>query len=74
MHDPVDTKEASAALRATCNEVGACVTRMHPLVPRLGHAPTQAVVLRALFEITKQVEVIKKHLLKLEKGDGSSLL
>jgi hypothetical protein len=31
-------------------------------------------VLRALFELTKQVEVIKKHLLKLEKRDDSALL
>ena len=34
----------------------------------------QGEILRALFELTKQVEVVKKHLIRIEKGDGSTLV
>jgi hypothetical protein len=47
---------------------------MHPLAPKLGDPAAQAEIFKALFELTKQVEVIKKHLLKLEKRDGGSVL
>jgi hypothetical protein len=47
---------------------------MHPLVPKLGDAAAQGEILRALFELTRHVEVVKKHLLKVEKRDDSALL
>ena len=61
-------------VREKVNQIGTLVTSMHPLVPKLNDPPAQNEVLRALFELTKQVEVIKKHLLKLEKRDESALL
>lgn len=61
-------------MRALCNELGQGVTRLHPLVPRLEAPAVQAEILRALFELTKQVEVVKKHLIRLEKEDGSTLV
>ena len=61
-------------VREKVNQIGALITSLHPLVPKLNDAATQNEMLRALFELTKQVEVIKKHLLKLEKRDDSSLL
>ena len=70
----MEKNTAIAEVRDKVNQIGALVTSLHPLVPRLNDAPTQNEVLRALFELTKQVEVIKKHLLKLEKRDESSLL
>jgi hypothetical protein len=69
--------ERSAAIqeiREKINNVAAGITAIHPLVPSLSDAPTQVELLKALFELTKQVEVVKKHLLKLEKRDDSSLL
>lgn len=61
-------------VREKVNQIGALITSLHPLVLKLNDPPTQNELLRALFELTKQVEVIKKHLLKLEKRDESSLL
>ncbi len=66
--------EVVSEIRRLAQEIGTCVTRMHPLTGQLDDAPTQAEVLKALFELTKQVEVVKKHLLKLEKGDDSRIL
>jgi Mg-chelatase subunit ChlD len=46
---------------------------MHPTVPGLAHPPTQDAILRSLFELTSQIETIKKALARLETRDGSPL-
>ena len=70
----MERSSAIQEIREKINNVAAGVTAIHPLVPSLADAPTQAELLKALYELTKQVEVVKKHLLKLEKRDDSSLL
>ncbi len=70
----MDQKDAIQQIRGLCNQIASSVTAIHPLAPALADAPTQAEIFKALFELTKQVEVVKKHLLKLEKRDQSSLL
>ena len=70
----MEKSPAIPEVREKINQIGALITSLHPLVPKLNDPPTQNELLRALFELTKQVEVIKKHLLKLEKRDESSLL
>ncbi len=74
MNPAMERSEAVGQMRAICDELGQGVTRLHPLVPRLNAPATQGEILRALFELTKQVEVVKKHLIRLEKGDGSTLV
>lgn len=66
--------DAIQQLRTECNQISAGVTRMHPLVAHLKDAPTETEVFRALFELTKQVETVKKHLMKLERRDDSELV
>ena len=61
-------------LRTRAEEIGRSVTAMHPLVPRLEHPAAQNEIFRALFELTKQVEVVKKQLLIVQKRDESKLL
>jgi hypothetical protein len=70
----MEKSTAIGEVREKVNQIGALITSVHPLVSKLNDPPTQNELLRALFELTKQVEVIKKHLLKLEKRDESSLL
>lgn len=64
--------QVTGELRRLAQEISACVTRMHPLTGQLEDGTARAEVLKALFELTKQVEVIKKQVLKLEKGDDSA--
>ena len=71
---PMSDQETIGELRRLAQEIAACVTRMHPLTGQLGDAPTRSECLKALYELTKQVEIVKKHLLKLEKRDESSAL
>ena len=61
-------------IRERANQIAVNVTAIHPLVPKLADPPTQTELLKALFELTKQVEVVKKHLLKLERRDDSPAL
>ena len=70
----MDKSEAIRDLRAKCDELSRQITAMHPVVPKLQDAPTQNEVIRALFELTKNVEVVKKQLLRLEKRDDSTVL
>jgi hypothetical protein len=70
----VERNEGIQKLREQANLIATNVTAMHPLVPALTDAPVQTELLKALYELTKNVEVIKKQLLKLEKRDDSSLL
>ncbi len=70
----MERQQAIQEIRERVNQIASGVTGIHPHVPKLADAPTQAELFKALFELTKQVEVIKKHLLKLEKRDDSSVL
>lgn len=66
--------EAIPQLRAACDSISRQVTGMHPIIRNLGAPEAQSEIIKACFELTKQVEVIKKHLIKLEKQDGSTLV
>jgi hypothetical protein len=70
----MEQKQAIEQLRGLCNQLSSGVTAMHPLVPKLADAPAQAEIIKALYELTKSVEVVKKHLLKLEKRDSSTAI
>jgi hypothetical protein len=63
-----------AQMRARADQISRLVTELHPLTPKLGKAEAQNEILKALFELTKQVEVVKKQLLRVEKDDSSKLL
>ena len=70
----MERPEAIQEIRAAALQIAVSVTSIHPLVPKLADPPTQSELIKALYELTKQVEVVKKHLLKLEKRDDSPAL
>lgn len=72
IEDP--TKLAHDALREGCRQLSSGVTGMHPLVGKVADPTAKAEILKALFEITKQVEVVKKQLQRAERRDESRLL
>jgi hypothetical protein len=73
-HEGMERTAAILEIREKANVIASNITAIHPLVGKLADAPTQSELLKALFELTKQVEVVKKHLLKLEKRDDSALV
>jgi hypothetical protein len=70
----MDRPEAIERMRQTCNQLSAGITSLHPLVPHLADKPTEDEVFKALFALTKEVESVKKQLLRLERRDDSQLL
>ena len=63
-----------AEMRARADQIARLVTELHPLNAKLAQPAAQGEIIKALFELTKQVEVVKKQLLRIEKGDDSKLL
>lgn len=70
----MDRPLAISQIRTACQQLAAGVTGIHPLVPALGDQATQDEIFKALFELTKSVEVVKKQLLRLERRDESGEL
>ena len=69
-----DTPNTVSQMRQRMDQISRLDTELHPLTPKLGKPDAQNEILKALFELTKQVEVVKKQLLKVDKGDDSKAL
>lgn len=69
----MDRPAASQQIREHCNTVSVAVMKLHPLLNALGDEPTKAEIVKALYEVTKNIEVVKKQVMRLEKRDDSSL-
>lgn len=74
MLNAMDRPTAISEIRAACNVIASGVTSIHPLLPALGDDATKGEIVKALFELTKHVEVVKKQVMRLEKRDDSALL
>ena len=70
----MDRPTAIPEIRAACQQIASGVTSIHPLLPGLEDEPTKAEIIKALFELTKSVEVVKKQVMRLEKRDDTTLL
>ena len=70
----MDRPTAISQIRAACNTLSAGVTSIHSLLPALDDEPTKAEIVKALFELTKNVEVVKKQIMRLEKRDDTAVL
>jgi hypothetical protein len=70
----MEKPEAISQIRDACNKVSLELMRIHRAMPALADQPTQDEIYKTLFELTKQVETIKKRLAKLEAKDDSALL
>lgn len=70
----MDRPTAIEQIRSACNQLSGTITAIHPLIPALADQPTQDELFKTLYELTKQVEVVKKQLLKLQRKDDSTVL
>jgi hypothetical protein len=67
----MDRDEAIAQIRKACNGVSIELMKINPAVSALGDKEAQDEIYRTVFELTKEVETIKKRLAKLERSDES---
>jgi hypothetical protein len=70
----MDKAAAIQQIRDACNHVSRELMRIHPAVPALAEKEAQDEIFKTLFELTKNVEIIKKRLARLEAKDDSALL
>ncbi len=68
---PSTRPHAAQQIREAAHQIAVAVTSIHPHVPALADKETQDEIYKALFALTKDVEVVKKQLLKLERKDAS---
>jgi hypothetical protein len=67
----MDRDAAIAQIRKACNGISIELMKINPAVSALGHKEAQDEIYRVVFELTKEVETIKKRLAKLERSDES---
>lgn len=66
--------EAILQIRDACKTVALQFMKIHPALPHLQDSETMADSLKALHEMTVQLEIIKKKIGRLERQDDSTLL
>lgn len=67
----MDRDTAVAQIRKACNGISIELMKINPAVSALGDKEAQDEIYRTVFELTKEVETIKKRLAKLERSDES---
>ncbi len=70
----MDRTAGIAQIRQACKGIALELMKIHPAVPALADKETQDEIYKMLFELTREVEVIKKRLGKLEAKDNSTAL
>ncbi|MEW6302947.1 MAG: hypothetical protein AB1705_05720 [Verrucomicrobiota bacterium] len=65
----MDRQAGSEQIRQACKNIAVELMKIHPAVPALKDDETQKAIYEAIYELTKQVEIIKKRVGKLEKRD-----
>ena len=69
----MDRATASKEIRDHANAASASITKIHPLLNALGDDATKGEIVKALYEVTKNIEVVKKQMMRLEKRDDNAL-
>ena len=67
----MDRDTAVAQIRKACNGISVELMKINPAVSALGDKEAQDEIYRTVFELTKEVETIKKRLARLERSDES---
>jgi hypothetical protein len=70
----MDKPTSIEQIKRACNAIASELMKIHPAVPALQDKETQDEIYKAVFELTKQVETIKKRLLTLQARDDSTAL
>lgn len=65
---------AIAQIREAAKNIALQLMKIHPALPELNDAETMGDCIKALHELTVQLEIIKKKVGRLERSDDSTLL
>ena len=64
--------EACTQIKASCKTIALEMMDLNPAIAQLGDEETQEALFEASYELTKQLEIIKKRVIKLERSGDSA--
>ena len=64
--------EASEKIKAHCKTIALEMMELNPAIGSLDDTETQEALYEASYALTKQLEVIKKKVIQLERREGST--
>ncbi len=67
----MDKQSGIGQIRKACDTIAAELLKIHPAVNALGDKPTQDDIYKALFQLTKELETIKKRVARLERQEDT---
>ena len=67
----MNQEEASEKIKDHCKTIALEMMDLNPAITYLDDQETQEALFEATYELTKQLEVIKKRVIKLERRDKS---
>ena len=67
----MDQPEASKKIKECCKTIALEMMELNPAIASLDEQEAQEALLEASYELTKQLEIIKKRVIKLERRDGA---
>jgi hypothetical protein len=68
----MDRPEASEKIKASCKTIALEMMELNPTIASLDDTETQEALYEASYELTKQLEIIKKRVIKLERSGGAA--
>ncbi|MEW6157194.1 MAG: hypothetical protein AB1813_07150 [Verrucomicrobiota bacterium] len=69
----MDRESAIVEIKRACNVISLELMKIHPAVPPLADKPTQEEIYKALYDLTKAVEIIKKKVIRLGMEEQKDL-
>lgn len=67
-------EEAIAQIQEACRQISIAMMKVHPAISHLDDAETQSDTIKAAHQLTVELEVIKKKMIRLQNRDGSTEL
>ncbi|MFN0129595.1 MAG: hypothetical protein ACKV19_23255 [Verrucomicrobiales bacterium] len=58
-------------IQGSCQAISLEMMKLHPAARALGDAEVQAVILKAAHQLTVELEIIKKQVIRLQQRDDS---
>ena len=68
----MDRAEATEKIKGHCAVIAQEMMHVNPAVNALDDEETPTAIYEASYELTKQLEIIKNRVIKLERGSGAS--
>jgi len=68
----MDRAEATEQIKSRCAAIAQEMMHVNPAVNALDDEETKTAIYEASYELTKQLEIIKKRVIKLERSGGAA--